>query len=315
MSLAQPWLLVIVGSALGGGARFWLTTAVARPLGTAFPWGTLAVNLLGCMTVGILAALHAREPLEMNGDIKWVLRLADQPQWAGKMTVDGNLDRLAAKGHLEHPFAATIVGALSDLRTAWHWDGDVGIPEFTLKPWSPSSKVAVRDITVATSATRDGFSVIGQMQPTMPATGPLDVSFLGNYADRTLHAEQLRLAQSRGKTVIQASGDARFGDGPMQLDFKGRWRDFGWPLDAKPAASSTRGEFTFAGTLPYRYTASGDLKVPQVPPLDFSAAGIRCRREAGLADARRIIRRAPWESPVDPVEGVIVHELSARTGG
>lgn len=49
--------------------------------------------------------------------------------------------------------------------------------------------------------------------------------------------------------------------------------------------------------------------------LDFSAAGIRCRREAGLADARRIIRRAPWESPVDPVEGVIVHELSARTGG
>ena len=59
MSLAQPWLLVIVGSALGGGARFWLTTAVARPLGTAFPWGTLAVNLLGCMTVGILAALLA----------------------------------------------------------------------------------------------------------------------------------------------------------------------------------------------------------------------------------------------------------------
>lgn len=219
------------------------------------------------------AALHAREPLEMNGDIKWVLRLADQPQWAGKMTVDGNLDRLAAKGHLEHPFAATIVGALSDLRTAWHWDGDVGIPEFTLKPWSPSSKVAVRDITVATSATRDGFSVIGQMQPTMPATGPLDVSFIGNYAERKLHAEQLRLAQSRGKTVIEASGDARFGDGPMQLDFKGRWRDFGWPLDAKPVASSTRGEFTFAGTLPYRYTASADLKLPQVPPLDFTAAG------------------------------------------
>ncbi|MBX3671176.1 MAG: patatin-like phospholipase family protein [Rhodocyclaceae bacterium] len=49
--------------------------------------------------------------------------------------------------------------------------------------------------------------------------------------------------------------------------------------------------------------------------LDFSAAGIRCRREAGLADARRIIERAPWETPVDPMEGVIVHELSARTGG
>lgn len=49
--------------------------------------------------------------------------------------------------------------------------------------------------------------------------------------------------------------------------------------------------------------------------LDFSAAGIRFRREAGLADARRMIGRAPWEAPVDPMEGVIVHELSARTGG
>jgi NTE family protein len=49
--------------------------------------------------------------------------------------------------------------------------------------------------------------------------------------------------------------------------------------------------------------------------LDFSAAGIRFRCEAGLADARRMIERAPWDAPVDAMEGVIVHELSARTGG
>jgi NTE family protein len=49
--------------------------------------------------------------------------------------------------------------------------------------------------------------------------------------------------------------------------------------------------------------------------LDFSAAGIRFRCEAGFADARRMIERAPWDAPVDSMEGVIVHELSARTGG
>jgi NTE family protein len=49
--------------------------------------------------------------------------------------------------------------------------------------------------------------------------------------------------------------------------------------------------------------------------LDFSADGIRFRREAGHADARRMLERAPWQAPVDPMEGVIVHELSARTGG
>jgi len=27
-----------------------------------------------------------------------------------------------------------------------------------------------------------------------------------------------------------------------------------------------------------------------------------------------MIERAPWELPIDPMEGVIVHELSARQG-
>jgi NTE family protein len=48
--------------------------------------------------------------------------------------------------------------------------------------------------------------------------------------------------------------------------------------------------------------------------LDFSAAGIEFRCEAGFTDARRMIERAPWELPIDPMEGVIVHELSARQG-
>lgn len=49
--------------------------------------------------------------------------------------------------------------------------------------------------------------------------------------------------------------------------------------------------------------------------LDFSAAGIRFRRAAGYSDAQRMIERAPWDASVDPMEGVIVHELSARTAG
>jgi fluoride exporter len=59
MSVTETSLLVMLGSALGGGARLWLATAVARPLGTHFPWGTLAVNLVGCLAVGILGALLA----------------------------------------------------------------------------------------------------------------------------------------------------------------------------------------------------------------------------------------------------------------
>ena len=49
--------------------------------------------------------------------------------------------------------------------------------------------------------------------------------------------------------------------------------------------------------------------------IDFSASGIRFRCEAGLADARRMIERAPWQASAGALEGVVVHELSARSGG
>ncbi|MFO1406432.1 MAG: fluoride efflux transporter CrcB [Steroidobacteraceae bacterium] len=60
MKLAPvAYLVAVLGSALGGGARLWVSTLVARGFGTDFPWGTLAVNLLGCFTVGLLGALFA----------------------------------------------------------------------------------------------------------------------------------------------------------------------------------------------------------------------------------------------------------------
>lgn len=46
-------LVVCVGSALGGGARYLAAVAAARWLGTAFPVATLGVNLLGSFLVGL----------------------------------------------------------------------------------------------------------------------------------------------------------------------------------------------------------------------------------------------------------------------
>ena len=45
----------------------------------------------------------------------------------------------------------------------------------------------------------------------------------------------------------------------------------------------------------------------QTKDIDFTAAGVRARRDAGVDDARRMIERAPWRVPVDPMEGVIEH--------
>jgi NTE family protein len=43
--------------------------------------------------------------------------------------------------------------------------------------------------------------------------------------------------------------------------------------------------------------------------IDFTAAGLQARREAGYRDAARMIERAPWRMPTDPIEGVIEHRL------
>jgi fluoride exporter len=45
---------IIVGSAMGGVARFWLSEFAAARLGERFPWGTLLVNVSGAMAIGLL---------------------------------------------------------------------------------------------------------------------------------------------------------------------------------------------------------------------------------------------------------------------
>lgn len=47
-------LLVCLGGAVGSGTRFLLSGYATRLLGAAFPWGTLAVNLIGCFVMGAL---------------------------------------------------------------------------------------------------------------------------------------------------------------------------------------------------------------------------------------------------------------------
>jgi NTE family protein len=46
----------------------------------------------------------------------------------------------------------------------------------------------------------------------------------------------------------------------------------------------------------------------QTKDIDFTRAGIRARWQAGYATTRRMILRAPWRAPVDPIEGVVVHD-------
>ncbi|MBI5129352.1 MAG: fluoride efflux transporter CrcB [Rhodopseudomonas palustris] len=53
----EACLLVGVGGAIGGAARFVVSDAVGQRWGTTFPWGTLIVNVSGALLIGIFVGL------------------------------------------------------------------------------------------------------------------------------------------------------------------------------------------------------------------------------------------------------------------
>ena len=52
-------LFVLVGGAIGAGARYELGRLTLRQFGPGFPWGTLIVNLAGGFAMGLLAGAMA----------------------------------------------------------------------------------------------------------------------------------------------------------------------------------------------------------------------------------------------------------------
>ncbi len=51
------YFFIMLGGALGSGARFWASSAIANRFGGTFPFGTIAVNISGCFVIGFFAAL------------------------------------------------------------------------------------------------------------------------------------------------------------------------------------------------------------------------------------------------------------------
>ena len=53
----------------------------------------------------------------------------------------------------------------------------------------------------------------------------------------------------------------------------------------------------------------------QTKDVDFTKQGIRARWRAGYEAARRALTEAPWKAPVDPLDGVVLHELGEERQG
>lgn len=61
-ALAAQFFTVALGGAVGAGLRFLVGLGVHQWLGRGFPWGTLAVNIIGSAIIGYLLVVLPEHP-------------------------------------------------------------------------------------------------------------------------------------------------------------------------------------------------------------------------------------------------------------
>ena len=66
----MDYLVIFLGGGIGAALRHGVNLAAARFLGANFPWGTLTVNVVGSLAMGLIAAWFA-----FKGDASQPLRL------------------------------------------------------------------------------------------------------------------------------------------------------------------------------------------------------------------------------------------------
>jgi CrcB protein len=63
----MTWIAVGIGGAVGSMLRHGMNGIVAHAIGRPSPYATLAVNVIGCAAIGLLAGLLASGRMQMSG--------------------------------------------------------------------------------------------------------------------------------------------------------------------------------------------------------------------------------------------------------
>lgn len=106
-------LYIALAGALGSVCRYLMGTAVQRASGAAFPWGTLAVNVVGSFCIGLVMALFAQ-----RGQLDAPLRLALTAGFLGGFTTYSAFAFETIQLVERQEFAAAIVYVAATVLTA-----------------------------------------------------------------------------------------------------------------------------------------------------------------------------------------------------
>ena len=111
-------LSVAVGGALGAVCRYLLGNFISRMSGSALPWGTFAINIIGCFCMGLLMTLIVE-----RGLLPSVWRLFLCVGLLGGFTTFSSFSlevlKLFESGRLNEAFAYLLCSILGGVLAVW----------------------------------------------------------------------------------------------------------------------------------------------------------------------------------------------------
>lgn len=111
-------LAIAGGGALGALARFWMSAELYRLLGRGFPWGTLAVNVLGSFLMGLLFVLFL-ERLAAGPEVRSAVLVGFLGAFTTFSTFSLETLNLVESGYLVRAFINTGASLVTCLLACW----------------------------------------------------------------------------------------------------------------------------------------------------------------------------------------------------
>lgn len=111
-------LWIGIGGFVGAVARYQLDSLVTRYSRSAFPWGTLVVNLSGCFLLGVLFTLSSGR-LDANSSLRPALTVGFVGAYTTFSTFSLQAVRLTEDGEIALAVAYVAASVVVGLLAAW----------------------------------------------------------------------------------------------------------------------------------------------------------------------------------------------------